>query len=94
MSTRYVGCYMAVDVVVFGGSGIIGSNLAAHLSSRGYRIRVVDVNPPKRFLENVDFKRCDVRDTLDVFACLADASVAINTAIIQIPRINEEPVLG
>jgi len=24
MSTRYVGCYMAVDVVVFGGSGFIG----------------------------------------------------------------------
>jgi nucleoside-diphosphate-sugar epimerase len=85
---------MAVDVVVFGGSGFIGSNLAAHLSSRGYRVRVADVNPPKRSLENVDFKRCDVRDALDVFACLADASVAINTAIIQIPRINEEPVLG
>jgi nucleoside-diphosphate-sugar epimerase len=84
---------MAVDVVVFGGSGFIDSNLAAHLSSRGYRVRVVDVNPPKRSLENVDFK-CDVRDALDVFACLADASVAINTAIIQIPRINEEPVLG
>jgi nucleoside-diphosphate-sugar epimerase len=85
---------MAVDVVVFGGSGFIGSSLAAHLSSRGYRVRMADINPPKRFLENVDFRRCDVRDGLDVFACLADASVAINAAIIQIPRINEEPVLG
>jgi nucleoside-diphosphate-sugar epimerase len=85
---------MAVDVVVFGGSGFIGSSLAAHLSSRGYRVRVADINPPKRSLENVDFRRCDVRDGLDVFACLADASVAINAAIIQIPRINEEPVLG
>jgi UDP-glucose 4-epimerase len=85
---------MAVDVVVFGGSGFIGSSLAAHLSSRGYRVRMADINPPKRFLENVDFRRCDVSDGLDVFACLADASVAINAAIIQIPRINEEPVLG
>jgi len=85
---------MAVDVVVFGGSGFIGSSLAAHLSSRGYRVRVADLNPPKRSLENVVFRRCDVRDGLDVFACLADASVAINAAIIQIPRINEEPVLG
>jgi UDP-glucose 4-epimerase len=85
---------MAVDVVVLGGSGFIGSSLAAHLSSRGYRVRMADINPPKRFLENVDFRRCDVRDGLDVFACLADASVAINAAIIQIPRINEEPVLG
>jgi nucleoside-diphosphate-sugar epimerase len=85
---------MAVDVVVFGGSGFIGSSLAAHLSSLGYRVRVADINPPKRSLENVDFRRCDVRDGLDVFACLADASVAINAAIIQIPRINEEPVLG
>jgi UDP-glucose 4-epimerase len=85
---------MAVDVVVFGGSGFIGSSLAAHLSSRGYRVRMADINPPKRFLENVDFRRCDVRNGLDVFACLADASVAINAAIIQIPRINEEPVLG
>jgi UDP-glucose 4-epimerase len=85
---------MAVDVVVFGGSGFIGSSLAEHLSSFGYRVRVADLNPPKRSLENVDFRRCDVRDGLDVFACLADASVAINAAIIQIPRINEEPVLG
>jgi UDP-glucose 4-epimerase len=85
---------MAVDVVVFGGSGFIGSSLAAHLSSLGYRVRVADLNPPKRSLENVVFRRCDVRDGLDVFACLADASVAINAAIIQIPRINEEPVLG
>jgi nucleoside-diphosphate-sugar epimerase len=85
---------MAVDVVVFGGSGFIGSSLAAHLSSRGYRVRVADLNPPKRSLEIADFRRCDVRDGLDVFACLADASVAINAAIIQIPRINEEPVLG
>ena len=86
---------MVVDVVVFGGSGFIGSSLAAHLSSRGYRVRVADIKPPKGSLENnVDFRRCDVRDALDVFACLADASVAINAAIIQIPRINEEPVLG
>jgi UDP-glucose 4-epimerase len=85
---------MAVDVVVFGGSGFIGSSLAAHLSSLGYRVRVADINPPKRSLENVVFRRCDVRDGLDVFACLADASVAINAAIIQIPRINEESVLG
>jgi len=85
---------MAVDVVVFGGSGFIGSRLAAHLSSRGYRVRVADLNPPKRSLENVVFRRCDVRDGLDAFACLADASVAINAAIIQIPRINEEPALG
>jgi len=85
---------MAVDVVFFGGSGFIESSLAAHLSSRGYRVRVADINPPKNSLENVDFRRCDVRDGLDVFACLADASVAINAAIIQIPRINEEPVLG
>jgi nucleoside-diphosphate-sugar epimerase len=38
---------MAVDVVVFGGSGFIGSSLAAHLSSRGYRVRVADINPPR-----------------------------------------------
>jgi len=85
---------MAVDVVFIGGSGFIESSLAAHLSSLGHRVRVADLNPPKRSLENVDFRRCDVREGLDVFACLADASVAINAAIIQIPRINEEPVLG
>jgi nucleoside-diphosphate-sugar epimerase len=38
---------MAVDVVVFGGSGFIGSSLAAHLSSLGYRVRVADLNPPQ-----------------------------------------------
>jgi len=85
---------MAVDVVVFGGSGFIGSRLAAYLSSRGYRIRVADISPPNRPVGNVDFNKCDVRDGVAVSECLADASVAINTAIVQIPRINEEPVLG
>ena len=85
---------MAVDVVIFGGSGFIGSSLAAHLSARGYGVRVADLSSPSRPPVNVEFRRCDIRDGYSVSECLAGASVAVNTAIIQIPRINEEPVLG
>ncbi len=85
---------MAFDVVIFGGSGFVGSTLAAHLCARGYGVRVADLSPPNKPLENVEFRRCDVRDGYSVSECLEGASVAVNTAIVQIPRINEEPVLG
>lgn len=84
---------MVLDVVVFGGSGFIGSAVANYLSDAGLKVRVADVVRPRDDL-GVEFVECDVRDRDSVLRALGDARVAVNTAIVQIPRINEEPRLG
>ena len=86
---------MPVDVVIFGGSGFIGSNLAEHFNDNGYKVRIADISPPKRKINGkVDFQRCNIVEQDSVAKCLSDANVAINTAIIQIPKINEDTRLG
>ena len=86
---------MPVDVVIFGGSGFIGSNLADHFNDNGYKVRIADISPPKRKINGkVDFQRCNIVEQDSVAKCLSDANVAINTAIIQIPKINEDIRLG
>ncbi|MEM4458660.1 MAG: NAD(P)-dependent oxidoreductase [Candidatus Caldarchaeum sp.] len=84
---------MTVDVVVFGGAGFIGSSVAKHLSSIGFRVRIADVVRPREQID-AEFFECDVRDLKSVSDALDDARVAVNTAIVQIPRINDEPRLG
>lgn len=50
----------SVKVVVFGGSGFIGSRLVSRLLSKEHRVVVADIVPAKEFPEH--FRYCDVRD--------------------------------
>jgi UDP-glucose 4-epimerase len=82
-------------ITIVGGSGYIGRNLAKELSKK-YNVKIIDVREPAWSLKEYDtsFCRCDVRVFECIQECLRDSDVVIHTAIIQIPRINEEKRLG
>jgi nucleoside-diphosphate-sugar epimerase len=43
---------------------------------------------------NVGFVKCDIRDFDRVVGCLGDVDLVVHSAIVQIPRTNEERPLG
>jgi len=82
------------DVAIVGGSGFIGSSLAMHLS-KIFKVKVIDQKPPPETLEGkVDFSLCDIRRYGELKKSLKNVQLAIHTAIIQIPLINEMKRLG
>lgn len=83
-------------IAIIGGSGFIGSHLARSLSFK-YRVKILDVRKPSTDLtksSNVEFVHVDVRYYDEVLKVLRDVDLVIHTAIIQIPRINQEKRLG
>ncbi len=79
---------------IFGGSGFIGSSLARYLS-RSFRVKVFDIVPPKDLDSfGVEYHYCDIRRYDQVERALKDIDLVINTAIIQIPSINDQKKLG
>lgn len=80
-----------IKIAVIGGSGFVGSAIVDDLS-RDFEVRVVDVRPPRN--ATVEFAECDVRDKNVLATALRGVDIVIDTAIVQIPRINQEKQLG
>jgi nucleoside-diphosphate-sugar epimerase len=78
-------------VAIVGGSGFIGLSLANYLSS-SYEVGILDTVPPRDFKGR--FLACDIRDRKSLAESLHGFELVINTAIIQIPAINNKKRLG
>ena len=81
-------------VAIIGGAGYVGSSLARYFL-KDFDVKVLDLAPLLGDLEEkVAYAKCDVREFEDVVAAIDDADLVINTAIVQIPLINEQKRLG
>ena len=80
---------MVWKIGIVGGSGFVGSLLAENLAESG-EVWVLDLVQPEAMIPNLRFKRCDITNPTEVEQRLKTFDLVINTAIIQIPRINEE----
>jgi len=79
---------------IVGGAGFIGSELAKKLATI-YHVKIVDLSAPiLKFPKNVEYECCDICDYQSVKKALKDVDIVIHTAIIQIPKINENLKLG
>ena len=82
-------------IAVIGGSGYIGSTLAHHLN-KAFAVRVLDTRPiaDSLRLEGIEYHPCDILNHNELERGLEDVDLVIHTAIIQIPAINQEKILG
>ncbi len=82
--------------MVTGGSGYIGSAVARSLLGRGFTVETLDILHQQAGLKELGVPHtvCDLSDYDALKHCIAEAEVVIHTAILQIPRINEERRAG
>ena len=80
------------NIGIFGGSGYVGSAIADHLR-KFYNVKIFDIKKPIA-IQGVEFQIGDIRNQSEVMEFSQDLDVAITTAIIQIPLINEQKKLG
>ncbi|MBB4145962.1 NAD-dependent epimerase/dehydratase family protein [Rhizobium rhizoryzae] len=57
-----MGDMIASGILVFGGSGFIGTHMTRKLASEGHSVISVDIRPPREKLDNVRYVTADVRD--------------------------------
>jgi nucleoside-diphosphate-sugar epimerase len=79
------------SIAILGGSGFVGSSLAAHLSY-AFDVTILDRVQPKS--PGLAFKPCDIRDRQSLVDAIRGFDIVINTAIIQVPEITEKKRLG
>jgi UDP-glucose 4-epimerase len=89
-----------MNVLITGGAGFIGSNLAKFLVGKGYKVRIIDnlstgkLENIKEFSENLDFLEGDITDLKTFKRALEDMDFLIHlAAITSVQRSMEEPGL-
>jgi len=67
-------------VVVFGGSGFLGSYVADELTSRHYEVVIADINESSHLRQDQSFIQCDILDQNAVTAATDGAALIYNFA--------------
>jgi nucleoside-diphosphate-sugar epimerase len=75
---------MAGSILITGGSGYFGTELAEHALARGDAVRIFDLNPPGPTLAGAEFVVGDVRDRAAVRAACDGVEVVFHN-VAQVP---------
>jgi UDP-glucose 4-epimerase len=79
-------------VIVFGGSGFIGSFVAKELAEKGYKVTIFDVNKPEFEIKNTEFVKGDFLDKKLVEENIKDNEIVYNFAgIVDLDVANDKP---
>ena len=81
------------NVVIFGGSGFLGSYVADELTRRGYNVTIADLTSSK-FLQNTQkFVKVDILDIKNIEVILENADVVYNfVAIANLDDAIHDPI--
>ena len=71
------------NVVVFGGSGFLGSYVADELTSRGYNVIIADINVSKYLKPDQNFIQVDIGDPEKLKAIIDGANIVYNFVAIS-----------
>lgn len=80
-------------VVVFGGSGFLGSYVADELTRRGYNVLIADRNASPYLQKNQQFVQCDIADYEKIKEIVSDADIVYNfIAVANIDEAIHKPI--
>ena len=80
-------------VVVFGGSGFLGSYVADELTRRNYDVTIADINSSMYLQENQKFKKVDVLDIKNIKEIINDADMVYNfVAVANLDDAINDPI--
>lgn len=80
-------------VVVFGGSGFLGSYVADELTRRGYNVLIADVNISPYLQKDQRFLQCDIADYDKIKEIVSDADIVYNfIAVANIDEAIHKPI--
>jgi len=65
-------------VVIFGGSGFLGSYVADELTRRGYNVTIADINKSKYIQKNQKFETVNVMDIVNIQNIIKDVHIVYN----------------
>lgn len=81
------------NVVVFGGSGFLGSYVADELTRRGYSVTIADLTSSKYLQSNQKFVKLDVLDIKNIEVILENVDVVYNfVAIANLDDAIHDPI--
>lgn len=81
------------NIVVFGGSGFLGSHVADELSERGHKVTIFDLKPSKYLRPDQKMIIGDILNRSDVRAAVSNASIVYHfAAIADIQEARDNPV--
>jgi UDP-glucose 4-epimerase len=80
-------------VVVFGGSGFLGSYVADELTNKGYDVTIVDICKSDYLQSNQNYIEADILDFKDMQKVLKDKAIVYNfSAIAELSEAINEPI--
>ena len=81
------------NVVIFGGSGFLGSYVADELTRRGFNVIIADINKSKFIQGTQKFKEVNILDIENIKDIIKDANIVYNfVAIANIDDAIHDPI--
>lgn len=69
-------------VLVFGGSGFIGSHVAEILNEKGFKVTIADLKKHKGLSKNIKFEKVNINNKIKVDKIIKKASIVYNFAAV------------
>lgn len=80
-------------VIIFGGSGFLGSYVADELTRRDYNVTIADITQSKYIQKNQNFIKVDILDIKNIESIIKDADVVYNfVAIANLDEAIHDPI--
>ena len=82
-----------LKIIIFGGSGFLGSHVAEALHARGHTVIIADIKKPVDIKKNIKFKKVDIKNEKKILHLTKNIDVVYNfAAIADIQESYDDPV--